>query len=447
MKLFGTDGVRGKAGEKLSASTSMRLAMAAGIYFRQFASHTNTILLGKDTRRSGYMIETAIVAGLTAVGYNVRQIGPMPTPAIAFLTEDMRCDAGIMISASHNPYYDNGIKFFGSDGNKLGEEAEAQIEKIYFDDALIERSQKQMLEIGAAKRIDDVIGRYIVQIKNSFPKNLSLHGLRVVLDVANGAAYRVAPTIFSELGAETIVINDEPNGSNINLNCGALYPQNLASEVVRLRADLGFALDGDADRLVVVDECGEVANGDSLLGVMAAFLQENKALKGGAVVATVMSNAALEDYLKSHKIKLLRANVGDKYVLEKMKENGTNFGGEQSGHIIFSDYAKTGDGLVAALQFAALVLKKGKKASEILSEIKPYPQILLNLKITEKKPLESIAGLKELEASLAKEGIRSLFRYSGTENLIRLLLEGKCADALKTRMDEVEKFFVKALNG
>jgi len=447
MKLFGTDGVRGKAGEKLSAVTSMRLAMAAGIYFRQFASHTNTILLGKDTRKSGYMIETAIVAGLTAVGYNVRQIGPMPTPAIAFLTEDMRCDAGIMISASHNPYYDNGIKFFDSEGNKLSEEAEAQIEKIYFDDALIERSQKQMLEIGAAKRIDDVIGRYIVQIKNSFPKNLSLHGLRVVLDVANGAAYKVAPTIFSELGAETIVINDEPNGSNINLNCGALYPQNLASEVVRLRADLGFALDGDADRLVVVDDRGEVANGDSLLGVMAAFLQENKALKGGAVVATGMSNAALEDYLKSHKIKLLRANVGDKYVLEKMKENGTNFGGEQSGHIIFSDYAKTGDGLVAALQFAALVLKKGKKASEILSEIKPYPQILLNLKITEKKPLESIEGLKELEASLVKEGIRSLFRYSGTENLIRLLLEGKCADALKTRMDEVEKFFLKALNG
>lgn len=446
MKLFGTDGVRGKAGAKLSAQTSMRLAMAAGIYFRKFAQVTNTILLGKDTRRSGYMIETAIVAGLTAVGYNVRQIGPMPTPAIAFLTEDMRCDAGIMISASHNPYYDNGIKFFDKHGNKLTEDAEAEIEKIYFDDELIAQSQKHMLEIGASKRIDDVIGRYIVHIKNSFPKSLTLHGIRVVLDVANGAAYRVAPTIFSELGAETIVINDEPNGSNINLNCGALYPQNLASEVVKLRADIGLAFDGDADRLVVVDETGEVANGDALLGVLAMYLHKNKALKGGGVVATVMSNAALEDYLTKHKIKLLRANVGDKYVLEMMQENGINFGGEQSGHIIFSDYAKTGDALVAAMQFIACMLTQGKKASEILSEIKPYPQILLNLKVADKKPLESIEGLKALEENLRKDGIRPLFRYSGTENLIRLLLEGKCPDKVQKRMDEVEKFFTKALN-
>ncbi|QKG28430.1 phosphoglucosamine mutase [Campylobacter sp. RM16187] len=446
MKLFGTDGVRGKAGAKLSAQTSMRLAMAAGIYFRKFAQVTNTILLGKDTRRSGYMIETAIVAGLTAVGYNVRQIGPMPTPAIAFLTEDMRCDAGIMISASHNPYYDNGIKFFDKHGNKLTEEAEAEIEKIYFNDELIAQSQKHMLEIGASKRIDDVIGRYIVHIKNSFPKSLTLHGLRVVLDVANGAAYRVAPTIFNELGAETIVINDEPNGSNINLNCGALYPQNLASEVVRLRADIGLAFDGDADRLVVVDETGEVANGDALLGVLAMYLHENKALKGGGVVATVMSNAALEDYLAKHKIKLLRANVGDKYVLEMMQESGINFGGEQSGHIIFSDYAKTGDALVAAMQFIACMLTKGKKASEVLAKIKPYPQILLNLKIADKKPLESIKGLKELEESLKKDGIRPLFRYSGTENLIRLLLEGKCPEKVQKQMDEVEKFFTKALN-
>ncbi|MGP1484953.1 MAG: phosphoglucosamine mutase [Campylobacter sp.] len=446
MKLFGTDGVRGKAGEKLSAQTSMRLAMAAGIYFRKFASNTNTILVGKDTRKSGYMIETAIVAGLTAVGYNVRQIGPMPTPAIAFLTEDMRCDAGIMISASHNPYYDNGIKFFDAGGNKLSEEAEAEIEKIYFDENIINENQKQMLEIGAAKRIDDVIGRYIVEIKNSFPKNLTLKDLRVVLDVANGAAYRVAPTIFSELGAEVIVLNDNPNGSNINLNCGALYPQNLGTEVIKLRADIGIALDGDADRLVIVNEKGEVANGDALLGVLATFLQENKTLKGGAIVATVMSNAALEDYLSKYKIKLIRSAVGDKYVLEKMQEHSLNFGGEQSGHIIFSDYAKTGDGLVAALQFVAIMLKSGKKASEILGQIKPYPQILLNLKVINKKPLEEIKGLKELEENLKKAGIRSLFRYSGTENLIRLLLEGKNAEELQKRMNEVEKFFLKALN-
>jgi phosphoglucosamine mutase len=246
MKLFGTDGVRGKAGKKLSAFMAMRLAMAAGIYFRK-NSITNKILVGKDTRRSGYMIENAIVSGLTAVGYDVRQIGPMPTPAIAFLTEDMRCDAGIMISASHNPYFDNGIKFFDSFGNKLGEKEEAEIEKIYFDDALIEANQKIEFDIGRSKRVDDVIGRYIVQIKNSFPKTLTLKGLRIVLDTANGAAYKVAPTIFNELGADVIIINDEPNGSNINLNCGALHPEELGEEVRRLRADIGFAFDGDAE--------------------------------------------------------------------------------------------------------------------------------------------------------------------------------------------------------
>ena len=303
-----------------------------------------------------------------------------------------------------------------------------------------------MTEIGANKRIDDVIGRYIVQIKNSFPKELTLKNLRVVLDVANGAAYKVAPTVFSELGADVIVINDEPNGSNINQSCGALHPEELANEVKRLRADIGFAFDGDADRLVVVDENGEVVHGDAVLGVLATYLNEKKALKGGAVVATVMSNAALEDYLKSHKIKLLRANVGDKYVLEMMKENGINFGGEQSGHVIFNDYAKTGDGLVTSMQVVAMMLKKGKKASEIFKAIKLYPQILLNLKITEKKPLEKIAGLKELEKSLEKDGIRSLFRYSGTENVIRLLLEGKNQNLVEKRMNEVEKFFIKALN-
>lgn len=445
MRLFGTDGVRGKAGEKLSAMTAMRLAMAAGVYFRKHSS-TNVILLGKDTRKSGYMIETAIVAGLTAVGYNVLQIGPMPTPAVAFLTENMRCDAGIMISASHNPYYDNGIKFFDQNGDKLDENIEAEIEKIYYDDEAILNAQKQMAEIGANKRIDDVIGRYIVQIKNSFPKELNLKGLRVVLDVANGAAYKVAPTVFSELGADVIVINNEPNGSNINQNCGALHPEVLAGEVKRLRADLGFAFDGDADRLVVVDECGEIVPGDALLGVLGVFLHKQGLLNGGGIVATIMSNAALDDYLKSNKLKLIRSNVGDKYVLEKMKEHGMNFGGEQSGHVIFGDYAKTGDGLVTAMQVVAMLLKERKKASEIFAAIKPYPQILLNLKISNKKPLDGIAGLSELESSLASDSIRSLFRYSGTENVIRLLLEGKNQALVEKRMDEVEKFFVKALN-
>ena len=445
MKLFGTDGVRGLAGQKLDAMTAMRLAMAAGIYFRAH-SKTNKILVGKDTRKSGYMIETAIVAGLTAVGYDVVQIGPMPTPAIAFLTEDMRCDAGIMISASHNPFYDNGIKFFDASGNKLDEEGEKDIEEIYFDSNLIEQNQKTALNIGSAKRIDDVIGRYIVHIKNSFPKELTLKGLRVVLDVANGAAYKVAPTVFSELGAEIIVLNDNPNGSNINENCGALHPEKLAMEVKKLRADIGFAFDGDADRLVVVDDRANVVDGDALLGILATYLDENNMLSKKEIVSTIMSNAALDDYLNRRQITLKRSNVGDKYVLKLMKENGINFGGEQSGHIIFSDFSKTGDGLVSALQVSACILKSGKKASEIFAKVKPYPQKLLNLKISHKRPLDEIKGIKDLENELDKLHIRSLFRYSGTENLIRLLLEGKDEYLVNKKMEEVEKFFIKALN-
>lgn len=444
MKLFGTDGVRAMAGKELSASVAMRLAMAAGIYFRKF-SITNTIMLGKDTRKSGYMIETAIVAGLTSVGYNVLQIGPMPTPAVAFLTEDMRCDAGIMISASHNPYYDNGIKFFDSKGNKLDEGVENEIEKIYNDDELIKNSLKSGSEIGANKRIDDVIGRYIVSIKNSFPKELTLKGFRVVLDVANGAAYKVAPTVFKELGADVIVINDEPNGLNINEDCGALHPLSLASEVVRLRADIGFAFDGDADRLVVIDELGNVVNGDSLLGALGLWLAKKGELKGGGMVATIMSNASLDDAIKDAGYKLYRSGVGDKLVLDLMREKGINFGGEQSGHIIFSDFAKTGDGVVSALQVSAMILKTGKKASEIFSEIGPYPQILINLKVAQKIPLQDIAGLNELEQECAKMGVRTLFRYSGTEPLIRLLVEGKHEDTVNQAACLVREFFIKAL--
>lgn len=444
MKLFGTDGVRGKAGEFLDSFLAMRLAMAAGIYFKNKAI-TNNILVGKDTRKSGYMIENAIVSGLTSIGYNVIQIGPMPTPAIAFLTEDMRCDAGIMISASHNAYYDNGIKFFDSHGNKLSEEIEEKIEQIYFDDKLLESSKVTMGQIGRAKRIDDVIGRYIVSIKNSFPKDLTLKSLRVVLDVAHGAAYKVAPTIFKELGAEVIVMSDKPNGLNINDNCGALHPTNLAEEVKKLRADVGFAFDGDADRLVVVDEKGVVANGDSLLGVLALHLKEQGKLKS-KVVATIMSNGALREFLNKNNIELETCNVGDKFVLEKLKACGGNFGGEQSGHIIFSDYAKTGDGLIAALQFSALMLSKRKSASAVLGQIKPYPQLLHNLKISQKKDLAKLKGLKELKAELDKKGINSLFRYSGTENLIRLLLEAKDSKLLEKEMRGVEAFFRKALN-
>ncbi|MRI59314.1 MAG: phosphoglucosamine mutase [Epsilonproteobacteria bacterium] len=444
MRLFGTDGVRGKAGKKLTAQLAMRLAMAAGIYFRK-NSVTNKIVVGKDTRRSGYMIENALVSGLTAVGYNVIQVGPMPTPAIAFLTEDMRCDAGIMISASHNPYYDNGIKFFDHKGDKLQERDEEAIEKIYFDDEAIEDNQKVEKEIGASKRIDDVIGRYIVHLKNSFPKDLTLSTLRIVIDTANGAAYKVAPTVFSELGAEVIVINDKPNGFNINYKCGAMHPEELAHSVRKYRADVGFALDGDADRLVVVDERGEIVDGDKILGALALYLKKCGRLNRDKMVATVMSNQALEDFLKANGIDLVRCGVGDKYVLDEMKKEGLNFGGENSGHIVFGDYAKTGDGLASALQIAALMLRSGKKASEILSPFEPYPSRLENINIKEKKPFEQIEGFGEWQEEIKRRGLRSLIRYSGTENKLRILLEGKDAKALNKTMDELVEFFQKAL--
>ena len=446
MKLFGTDGVRGMAGEKITAMLAMRLAMAAGIYFRKH-SITNKILVGKDTRKSGYMIENAIISGLTAVGYDVRQIGPMPTPAIAFLTEDLRCDAGIMISASHNSYEDNGIKFFDKRGNKLSEKIERQIEKIYFDDELINHHQAKYMEIGQTKRIEDVIGRYIVHVKNSFPRSMTLHNVRVVLDVANGAAYKVAPTVFRELGADVFVLNDQPDGKNINENCGALHPERLGEEVKRYRADVGFAFDGDADRIVVVDENGDIVDGDKLLGVLANHLKEEGNLANNGAVATVMSNQALEDYLTAQGITLYRCNVGDKYVLETMQKEGLNFGGEQSGHIILSDFAKTGDALAAALQVSAYILAKKKRASQVLNPFELYPQILKNIKIKKKIPLEEIKGYPELIASLEKEHIRPLIRYSGTENLLRVLLEGKDEALVEKRMEEVLEFFSKALNG
>ncbi|MFW3344983.1 phosphoglucosamine mutase [Aliarcobacter butzleri] len=444
MKLFGTDGVRGKAGDFLDAITVLKLAKAAGIYFRKHST-TNKILVGKDTRRSGYMIENALVSGLTAVGYDVIQIGPMPTPAIAYLTESMRCDAGIMISASHNPFEDNGIKFFDNHGNKLNTTCEEEIENIFNDMDLMQSEQVTGRDIGSSKRIDDVIGRYIVAIKSSFPKNLTLKGLRIILDCANGAAYKVGPTILEELGADVITINNKPNGFNINENCGAMHPEAVSNLVKEYRADIGLALDGDADRLVVIDEKGEIVDGDNLLGALSVYLKNENLLKGDACVATVMSNKALEDYLQKNKISLFRSNVGDKYVLEVMKEKGINFGGEQSGHIIFSDIAKTGDGLASALQVLALIIKSGKKASEILNPFSLYPQILHNMKVTEKIPLEQIAGLEEVLKPIRQKGLRDLIRYSGTENKIRLLLEGKNKKDVEDAMQTLIAFFKKTL--
>ncbi|RDU62729.1 MULTISPECIES: phosphoglucosamine mutase [Helicobacter] len=440
MKLFGTDGVRGEAGVKLDAFCALKLGIAAGIYYREH-SKTNRILVGKDTRRSGYMLENALVSGLTAVGYEVIQIGPMPTPAIAYLTEDMRCDGGIMVSASHNPFMDNGIKFFGRSGYKIDEKDEARIEKIYHDTHQLENAQKRGKEVGSSKRIDDVVGRYIVHIKNSFPKDLSLHGIRVVIDCANGAAYKVAPTIFSELGAEVFVINDEPNGFNINENCGATQPLMLQEEVRKVRADIGFALDGDADRLVVVDEKGEVVHGDKLIGTLALAAKENKTLKNNTAVATIMSNYALEEFLKEHQIQLIRSNVGDKYVLESMLAQDLNLGGEQSGHIIFSDFAKTGDGLVSALQTIAYILKSKKPASKALDCFKLYPQILKNLNVDSKPALESLENYQALLETIESHNIRHLIRYSGTENKLRILLEGKEVKKLEKIMQECETYF------
>jgi len=442
--LFGTDGVRGKAGRKVSAVNAMRLAMATGIYFKQFA-RTNKILVGKDTRRSGYMIENAMVSGLTAVGFDVIQIGPMPTPAIAFLTANMRCDAGIMISASHNPYYDNGIKFFDWFGNKLNREKEEEIEAIYNDDARIEAAQVTNKEIGKSKRIDDVVGRYIVQLKNSFPEKLTLWGKRIVIDCANGAGYIVGPTVLQELGADVVVLGDKPNGFNINEGCGAMHPEHLAKAVLEYRADVGIALDGDADRLVMVDEKGEQVDGDKLMGVLAVHLKNQGKLKGGGMVATVMSNQGLDEYLSLQGITMYRAAVGDKNVVEMMHEKGINVGGEQSGHIIFSDYAKTGDGISSALQALAYLAESEQKASEAFNPYTSYPQILVNLMVDEKRDFDSIEGLDTLKEKVEKAGMRHLFRYSGTENKIRLLLEGKDEKELDLMMEECEKFFKGAL--
>jgi len=446
MKLFGTDGVRGEAGGFLYAALAMKVAMAAGIYFKKDAK-TKRILVGKDTRRSGYMIENAIVSGLTAVGYDVVQIGPMPTPAIAFLTENMRCDAGIMISASHNSYEDNGIKFFDGHGNKLTADVEAKIEKIIADIDMIKDANVTGKLIGSAKRIDDVIGRYIVQLKNSFPRDLSLQGMRIVLDTANGAAYKVGPTVLEELGADVIVLHNKPNGHNINENCGALHTKDVSEAVVQYRADIGFALDGDADRLVVIDEKGEVVDGDQLLGALGMYLQETQQLKGDGIVATVMSNQGLEDAMQAKGLKLYRSNVGDKYVLEIMNKEGINFGGEQSGHVILHDYAKTGDGLMSALQVLALVLESGKKASEVLRPFALYPQKLVNLQVKEKPALDTIAGLDDELKVLDSLHIRHLVRYSGTENKLRILLEGKDAKVMNKAMDKIVDFFKQALNG
>ncbi|OYY65004.1 phosphoglucosamine mutase [Sphingomonas sp. 28-62-11] len=421
-KYFGTDGIRGKTNQlPMTAAMAMQVGMAAGAHFRR-GDHRHRVVIGKDTRLSGYMIESAMVAGFTSVGMDVVLVGPMPTPAVAMLTHSMRADMGVMISASHNPYGDNGIKLFGPDGYKLSDADELAIEALIDGDIALAPSA----EIGRARRVEDARGRYIHFAKSTFPSELRLDGMRIVVDCANGAAYQVAPSALWELGANVVAIGVEPNGKNINAGVGSTAPDLLRETVVASGAAIGIALDGDADRLIVVDETGRVVDGDQLMAVIASGWQRQGKLVGGALVTTVMSNLGLERHLAGQGIGMLRTQVGDRYVLEAMREKGINVGGEQSGHIILSDYATTGDGLVAALQVLGELVTAGAPASDFLHRFEPLPQLLKNVRFAGGKPLEADSVksvIAEAEAELNGSG-RLVIRPSGTEPVIRVMAEG-----------------------
>ncbi|MGW8278376.1 phosphoglucosamine mutase [Sphingomonas aurantiaca] len=434
-KYFGTDGIRGATNvSPMTAEMAMKVGMAAGAYFLR-GDHRHRVVIGKDTRLSGYMIESALVAGFTSVGMDVVMVGPMPTPSVAMLTQSMRADIGVMISASHNAYADNGIKLFGPDGYKLSDEAEAAIEALIDGEIPLVPSSA----IGRARRIDDAQGRYIHFAKSTFPENLRLDGMRVVLDCANGAAYKVAPSALWELGADVVAIGVTPNGTNINDGVGSTAPQTLAETVVASGADIGIALDGDADRLIVVDETGTIVDGDQLMATIAASWARQGRLAGGGLVATVMSNLGLERHLAAQGLGLVRTKVGDRHVLEKMRSSGYNVGGEQSGHIILSDYATTGDGLVAALQILAEVKRSGAPAGEVLHRFEPLPQLLKNVRFGGGKPLddESVkAVIVQAEAELAGKG-RLVIRPSGTEPVIRVMAEGDDLGQVERVVDRI----------
>jgi phosphoglucosamine mutase len=426
-KLFGTDGVRGVANtDPMTVETAMALGQAIAYSFRNLSGR-HKIVIGKDTRLSGYMFETALAAGICSMGGDVLLVGPLPTPGIAFLTHSMRADAGVVISASHNPYQDNGIKFFGRDGFKLADGLESEIEMLMLGDRLQE-ARPPSPQIGRAYRIDDATGRYIVYLKNTFPGHLSLEGMRIVIDCAHGAAYRIAPQVFQELGADVISVGVSPNGLNINDRCGSLYPELVSAQVKEHRADLGISLDGDADRVIVVDHRGAVVDGDRIMAVCAEEMARRKKLKKNTVVATVMSNIGLELFLRERKIRMVRAPVGDRYVVEAMRAGGYNFGGEQSGHMIFLDHATTGDGVLAALQVLAVMVESGKRLAELGTKMVPLPQILVNLKLKHRVPLEKLPRLQkakaEFEKILGRRG-RILVRYSGTEPVLRIMVEGE----------------------
>jgi len=442
-KLFGTDGVRGTANvHPMTPEMALRIGAAVGRQFRRDHSAVHRVVIGKDTRLSGYMFENALTAGLTSTGMNVLLLGPVPTPAVGLLTRSMRADLGVMISASHNPAHDNGIKFFGPDGFKLSDTVEAEIE------ALVESGVEpaDAGEIGRAKRIDDGRYRYIERVKSSFPRQMRLDGLKVVVDCANGAAHRVAPECLWELGATVIPMGVSPNGHNINEGCGSTQPQAAAELVVAHGAHLGLCLDGDADRVILIDEKGKIGDGDQFMALMAARWAEEKKLKGGALVATVMSNLGLEHFLEARGLRLERTSVGDRYVVERMREGGFNLGGEQSGHIVMTDHATTGDGLMAGLQFLAEMVRSEKTASELLHQFEPVPQLLKNVRFqVGQAPLEAdlVKGaIAQAEADLSGGG-RLLIRKSGTEPLVRVMAEHEDA----TLMDQAVNTVVAAVEG
>ncbi|MFB9952848.1 phosphoglucosamine mutase [Rhizobium puerariae] len=423
-RYFGTDGIRGQSNVfPMTPDLAMRVGIAVGTIFRN-GNHRHRVVIGKDTRLSGYMLENAMVAGFTAAGLDVFLLGPIPTPAVAMLTRSLRADVGVMISASHNPYQDNGIKLFGPDGYKLSDELEAQIEDLLDKDMNSQLAKSG--DIGRAKRVEGDIYRYIEHVKRTLPRDVTLHGLRVAIDCANGAAYKVAPLALWELGAEVVTIGNDPNGTNINLDCGSTSPESLQRKVHEVRADIGIALDGDADRVIIVDERGEIVDGDQLMAVIAESWAEDEKLRGGGIVATIMSNLGLERFLKGRGLDLHRTKVGDRYVVEHMRHHDFNVGGEQSGHIVLSDFGTTGDGLVAALQILARVKRLGRPVSEVCRRFDPVPQLLKNVRFSGGKPLEDGVvrqAIADAEAELSTRG-RLVIRPSGTEPLIRVMAEG-----------------------
>ncbi len=432
---FGTDGIRGRTNKgAMTAAVAMKVGQAAGRHFLR-GDHRHRVVIGKDTRLSGYMLENAMVAGFTSVGMDVILLGPMPTPAVALLTREMRADVGVMISASHNPYEDNGIKLFGPDGFKLSDSDEATIEEMIGGSISLAASE----DIGRARRIEDARGRYIHAVKASLPDNVRLDGLKIVVDCANGAAYQVAPSAFWELGAEVVAIGVQPNGKNINDKCGSTHLDLIKETVVASGADIGIALDGDADRLIVVDEKGQTVDGDQIMALIGTRLAKQGKLTGGGVVATVMSNLGLERFLAGQELELYRASVGDRHVLEMMKAKGCNAGGEQSGHMILLDHATTGDGTVAALQVLGALVQSGKKASELLHLFDPVPQLLKNVRFSGGEPLQDKrvkTAIRDAEKLLEGKG-RLVIRASGTEPVIRVMAEGDDAGEVESAVDSI----------